>query len=278
MKSILLPTDFSNNALSAIQYAIKLYAQEDCTFYIFHAWSFPTDSNRATITSHYVQELKEVSEKKLSAYKDQIAQSHKNVRHTFKAMHIDTSLLNGIEASINQHNIDLIVMGTKGATGAKELFFGSNTIKVVKNTKRCDVLIIPDNYQFKPLQQIAFPTDLTRSFDNDIAPLKKISALDDTTIQILHIGDEQSLNEEQHSNLNSLKRLLHPIETVINYVEATAKKRMLIESFIEDFNINMLVMIVYKHNFIENLINEPVVSKLGSKTAVPFYIIKSKNE
>ncbi|WP_298351070.1 universal stress protein [uncultured Dokdonia sp.] len=278
MKSILLPTDFSNNALSAIQYAIKLYAQENCTFYIFHAWSFPTDSNRATITSHYVEEMKEASEKKLSAYKDQIAQSHKNAQHTFRAVHTDTSLLNGIEASINQHNIDLIVMGTKGATGAKELFFGSNTIKVVKNTKRCDVLIIPDNYQFEPLQQIAFPTDFTRSFDNDIAPLKKTSALDDTTIQILHIGDKQSLHIEQLNNLNSLKRLLHPIETDINYVEATAKKRMLIGSFIEDFNIDMLVMIVYKHNFIENLINEPVVNKLGSKAAVPFYIIKSKNE
>ena len=51
---ILLPTDFSDNALAAIEYTLKLYANEPCTFYFLHAWSFTSQTSRTYITSNFI--------------------------------------------------------------------------------------------------------------------------------------------------------------------------------------------------------------------------------
>jgi hypothetical protein len=40
-KKILLPTDFSKNAYNAINYAIELYKEESCEFFILHSYYLP---------------------------------------------------------------------------------------------------------------------------------------------------------------------------------------------------------------------------------------------
>ena len=55
-----------------------------------------------------------------------------------------------------QHEVDLIVMGTHGASGLREFFIGSNAYRVVK-VSPCPVLTIPGNNRWLSFRKILFP-------------------------------------------------------------------------------------------------------------------------
>jgi len=68
-----------------------------------------------------------------------------NANHSFEIILSKEYLHDAIEFAVKQHEIDLVVMGTKGVTGAKEIFFGSNTVDIIKKMKLCPILVIPDS-------------------------------------------------------------------------------------------------------------------------------------
>jgi hypothetical protein len=51
------------------------------------------------------------------------------------------------------------------------------------------------------------------------------------------------------------------------------KKTKEIIDFVEELDINILAMVNYKHSFIEKIINEPVIKKIGFNPKVPFLVI-----
>jgi len=51
------------------------------------------------------------------------------------------------------------------------------------------------------------------------------------------------------------------------------KKANEIVDFIKDLKIDILVMVNYKHSFIENIFKEPVIKKMGMHPLIPFLVI-----
>lgn len=275
MKQILLPTDFSDNSWSAIVYALKLYANETCTFYFLHSWSFLESTSRTYITSTYVDQLKEKSIKELNELKGRVEVVNKNPNHTFQVIHTSEVLQDAIETAIKKYSIDMIIMGTKGATGAKEFFFGSNTVNTIQKIKQCPILIIPDGLDFVEPKQITFPTDFKRFYGDEILELIQLSSLYNSQIRVLHINKEDKLTDLQIDNMGVLKKYLKNNAYSFHWMPDYAKKSETIHDFIEELEINILVMIKYKHNIIENIINEPVIKKLGFQVTIPFLVIPS---
>ncbi|MBU2920533.1 universal stress protein [Winogradskyella psychrotolerans] len=275
MKQILLPTDFSDNSWSAIVYALKLYANETCAFYFLHSWSFLESTSRTYITSTYVDQLKEKSIKELNELKGRVEVVNKNPNHAFQVIHTSEVLQDAIETAIKKYNIDMIIMGTKGATGAKEFFFGSNTVNTIQKIKQCPILIIPDGLDFVEPKQITFPTDFKRFYGDEILELIQLSSLYDSQIRVLHINKEDKLTDLQIDNMGVLKKYLKNNEYSFHWMPDYAKKSETIHDFIEELEINILVMIKYEHNIIENIINEPVIKKLGFQVTIPFLVIPS---
>jgi len=142
MKAILLPTDFSQNSVNAIHYAVKLFAREDCEFYILNiqkASSFVSDdfmtmSSSATIYNTII----DTSKKSLQNLITTIQKKYKNENHSFHSIVDYDNFIDAINQISGKKDIDLIVMGTKGATGATKVFFGSNAARVMQ---RCRVRV-----------------------------------------------------------------------------------------------------------------------------------------
>ena len=123
----------------------------------------------------------------LKELKDMAENSNANANHEFEIILSDKDLQHTIESAIDKYNIDLIVMGTKGATGAKEFFFGSNTVLIIKKIKQCAVLIVPDEFDFVKPRQIAFPTDFSRLYGDELLPLRDLAELYNSKIRIVSI-------------------------------------------------------------------------------------------
>lgn len=272
-RKILLPTDFSDNSWSAVVYALKLFKNEFCTFYFINSTTIKV-STLSNLSNKLIKAMEDDAMRELLELKELAEACEVGANHNFQIILSSEDLKTAIKKSVNKLNIDMVIMGTKGATGAKEFFFGSNTIRIIKSLKLCPVLIIPEEYDFVTPTQIAFPTDYNRYYSNkELKPLRELANLYDSKIRIMHINTEEKLNDTQEYNLEALKSYLNNYEYTLHWMPDYANKTTEINDFVEELKIDMLAMVNYKHSFIEKIINEPVIKKIGFQPNVPFLVI-----
>lgn len=275
-RHIILPTDFSDNAWSAAVYALKLYAEQECTFHFTHSTKMKV-STMSNFSNRLLKVMTENALKELTDLKDMAERVNANANHDFNIILSSDDLQYVIESAIKKHNAQLVVMGTKGATKAKDIFFGSNTVHILKKMKLCPVLIIPDEFDYETPKQIAFPTDFNRFFGDELDALKNISELHNSKIRIVHINEEDKLDKQQNYNIAMLKAYLENYPHSFHWMPDYEKKSTEINDFIEELNINILAMINYERSFIERIVNEPVIKKIGFNPSVPFLVIPCVN-
>jgi nucleotide-binding universal stress UspA family protein len=274
-RRILLPTDFSDNAWSAAVYAFKFYANEDCSFYFLNSTILKV-STLSNLSNKLIRAMEEEAMRELLALKDLAETSNANANHDFHIILSLSDLNSAIKRAIKEKDIDLIIMGTKGATGAKEFFFGSNTVKIVNNITDCPILIVPEDYDFIIPSQIAFPTDYNRFYGKkELKPLIELADIHNSKIRIVHINVEENneLNDIQDYNLIMLQSYLQNNDYSLHWMPNYAKKVTEINDFIEELEINILAMVNYKQSFIEKIIKEPVIKKIGFHPIIPFLVI-----
>lgn len=276
-KNILLPTDFSNNALNAINYALKLFKNEECTFYFLNATEIHA-SAMSNLTSKLHETINEEALHKLKELKKQIELENIYSDFDFQIILSSESLVTAITKNVIKYSIDVVVMGTKGATGAKGLFFGSNTSTIISKMNFCPILVIPENYDFVTPTQIVFPTDFKRFYSNiELKPLKDLATLYKSKIRVVHINIEDKLDDIQEKNMSILTEYLKNFEHSFHWVPDFTNKTKSICTFIDELEINMLIMVNYRHSFIENIIKEPVIKKVGAHPVVPFMVVQDLN-
>jgi nucleotide-binding universal stress UspA family protein len=272
-RKILIPTDFSDNAWSAIVYALKLFEDEFCTFYLLNSTNLKV-SAFSNLSNKLLKTMQENAMKELLELKELAEASNANANHEFQIILSSKDLKSAIKLAIKQWSIDLVIMGTKGATGAKEFFFGSNTVNIIKSIKICPVLIIPEEYDFIKPTQIAFPTDFNRFYDHiELQPLKDFATLHNSKIRIVHVNAKSKLNDIQEYNMETLKSYLEDFEHSFHWMPKYATKVVEINDFLEELDIDILAMLNYKHSFIEKILKEPVIKKIGFYPKIPFLVI-----
>ncbi|GAL60897.1 putative universal stress protein UspA [Algibacter lectus] len=90
---------------------------------------------------------------KLYVLKAELENTYKNFDYQFE-IHIDFDVfIDAINQAVVSRNIDFVVMGTNGVTGAKEILLGSNTINVIRKVD-CKILAIPEGYRFTPIKEL----------------------------------------------------------------------------------------------------------------------------
>jgi len=281
MKAILLPTDFSKNSLNAIDYAMELFKDETCDFYFLNiqkASSFVSDdlmtmSSSTTIYQTLIDTAKKSIENVITTIKDY----YQNDKHTFHSCVDYDNFIDGINQMCDAVDIDLIVMGTKGATGAERVLFGSNTVRVMQRCIR-PVLAIPDGCKFVGLNSIAFASDyLTHYNEEDLEPMLNIAMHHNAKIDVVHMLQQEHLSEDQENN----RAFLDSIISNVTHEFVTLEKEDIFEvvkKYIEDNNIKMLAMMSKKYSFLERLFSQHNVEVFGFKINFPFLVMENTGQ
>ncbi len=280
MKKIILPTDFSENATNAVNYAQELFATTACTFYLLNTYTpmiynYEYQLNSGGYMGDVLDVVKENSKQKLEELKQKLQIKYNNPKHQVELISSFSLLTDQLDEVITKYNIDLIIMGTKGASGVKEILFGTNTIHVIKKIK-CPVLAIPDGYFFEKPKGILFPTDYKVNYTNKhLNILKSITKEHQSTIHTLHVSAGRELNEIESTNKNTLEKLL----TTTNNTFYSVKDQDIpqaINEFQKSTYVHLLMMIRNKHTFLENLFFKRVINQIGFHLTIPFLVIPSK--
>ncbi|MBT8209187.1 MAG: universal stress protein [Eudoraea sp.] len=272
-RRILLPTDFSNNALNAIRYAVALYKEVPCDFYFLNAFrigGYSIDSLTPPEPGDIAYEAsREESETGLAKLLDTLDLHFDNPRHHYHTIASFNSLLFAMKSTIAQYDIDLVVMGTKGITGAESIIFGTNTINVMEGVTQCPVLAIPQDYRYSLPREIVFPTDYKVTYKRrELKYLLEIARLHKAFIRVLHIKKENKLNREQESNLELLTAILEGSDHSFHSLE-DMKIHKGIGAFVESRESEMIAFINRKHTFLGKILSKPLVQELGYNYSIP---------
>ncbi|WP_452228072.1 universal stress protein [Lacinutrix sp. MEBiC02404] len=272
-KKILLPTDFSENAFNAINYAIALYKKEPCEFYIVHSYylSGYNKNNRlsAEPTDEKLKEVKERADKNMEGLKVQTRFNDFSNNHTLHFLNVFGSFNDVLKDIVEKEDIKLVIMGTHGETDDRNAVLGSNAVNAMEKIRNCPVLTIPGDYIFKDLNEIVFPTGFKIPYkENELATLIEISKLADAPIRVLHIQKNKKWTKEQLEN----KELLHQILDTTSFTHHDLFHLDLQEGvrcFAQSRGSDMIAFINKKHSFFGSIFSNPMVKDLGNNANVP---------
>ena len=176
-----------------------------------------------------------------------------------------------ISRAVSDNDIDLIVMGTKGATDSDRVVFGSNTTQII-NKRCCPVIAVPDDYKFVGLENILFPSDLNLAFKNKhFQPILKILKLHKSNIKVLHISI-LGLTSLQRIHKEFIKETFTDYNTTYDILEEKDIADVIYD-YQQEHKSELLVMINNKHTFFENLFFKPTISKIAMHLQTPFMVI-----
>lgn len=274
MKKILLTTDFSENAWNAIFTALKLYSNVQCQFYILHAYE-PSALNLLGTKSQQrlgviYDSLSKYSEQELEGILKYLETNHQNTNHHFTAISKAMTLEEAVGSVVSENDIELLLTGTQGATGAKEVFLGSNTVKIIKTIKDIPILAIPTGFNFQKLKTIIFATDfMVPSKKNELEQLIELAAIWKAKIEIVHVAVEFRLNDIQKSNKSILKDRLAGLEYSFEDIPFEANISDSIDTYEAHKKSCILSIIRHHHTFWEKVIGESVVKKIAFHSQIP---------
>lgn len=278
MKNILIPTDFSSNAAQAISYALSLFKCERTNFYFLHAFADEVYGPFHQKESVSFETEKESTQKKANDLLDKlvadIIKEKHNPKHRYESITVFDALVDGVNDFVNEKNIDLIIMGTKGKTANKNITFGSLTVQIFKYVS-CPVLAIPANFEYRHPKSILFPTDFLLPYKRrELKLLNAIAAQFKSHISTFYISDFEDLSHRQLDNKRFLEESL-PHARLSSVRTSVKNKAQSITAYIDQNNVDLLVMVNSRHSFLEDLLYRSTIDEIGLAPTVPFLVMQN---
>jgi nucleotide-binding universal stress UspA family protein len=172
-------------------------------------------------------------------------------------------------SSFGKRDFDLIVMGTKGATGIKEIFLGSNTWDAIEEVQ-LPLIAVPEDCEVRPLKKIIIAIDRkefsgTAKFEGLIELAKRNSA----EVTVLHVGLSDEFSTPQK---NQVSEWFQGCELKFAWLKDQNVEKG-IHDYAEANKSDMVVLINRKRSFWENLFHSSVTRKVAFHSHIPLYAL-----
>lgn len=277
-KKILLPTDFSYNAYNAISYALDLYKDDTCQFYLLNAFSIPNYGfdNLMMLQSDKTnfEKEKEMAYLKLTEVMHKIVlEKGENRNHSFERLAIYEEPLEAIKNTIEDYDIDIVVMGTKGETNSQSIVYGSLAIQVMEKSRNCPVLVVPEDANYRNLNEIVFPTSYKTHFKKrELKYLSEIAEKSSSSIRILHVASIDKLTDNQQRHKKMLNEYFEGTIHTFHLMKNIDKDNA-IDHFVEERGSDLIAFINKKHRFFGSVFSRPLVKTVTYQTKVPVLVM-----
>jgi nucleotide-binding universal stress UspA family protein len=278
MKRILIPTDFSDCAEKAITFAVQSAKILPAEIILLHALDIQGSlyTDYMGVTKEYNKALQNQFLHKLNSIKDNLG---KDEKISLKAIVSRNSLKNAIAEVADDYDIDLIIMGTLGASGIKKVFFGSNTSSVIGNSK-IPVLVIPPGYEWKKPESFLFTT---HHFEKDPAILDFIFEISNLYMAGVNAAVFSNKEKDTAETLLQHTNQILEYEKFIrrNYEELTFTTQHIfgknfiesLQNYITENDVDILTMVFHKRDFLQMIFNPGITRKMSYQTKIPLLAI-----
>lgn len=278
MRKVLIPTDFSDNAMNALKYALELFKYEVSEFYIMHAYQDEIYADETLLNKEkldlVIENVSRASINKLESILKHIKKISPNPRHKYYIVSSNNILVDETDKIVEEENVDIIVMGTRGERNDKKLTFGSHTLQVLRYVQ-CPVLAIPENFRYTQPKHILFPTDYMIPYKRrELKLLCEMASPFRAIIDMVYISKSDKLSVRQQDNRDFIKEEL--CKNKIDFKVIKSKDILkTINTYIKENNINMLVMVNTRHSFLENMLFQSTIDQISLHINIPLLALQN---
>ena len=274
MKRILVPVDFSEEAKCAVKTAANIALKTGSDIYLLHMVDLPEgiiDAQSGTDNSSpasilYMQKIHE----RFDDIKNSPELEGLNVS---EKVHFEKTFDGVIEES-KKDNIDLIVMGSSGATGLKEIIVGSNTEKVVRHSK-VPVLVVKKNADDLDIKHIVFASDFGDESKNRFQDLIDFAKIFDATLHLLYVNTPHNFNTTKDINekiSNFVDDFTLDKFDITIYNDISVEKGIL--NFANDIDADLIALNTHGRSGLSQLFNGSVGQELANHALKPVLTFK----
>jgi len=265
MKKLLLPTDFSANAEQALAYGIEIANRFGSTLTLLHIYQVFSTSGSFPSVDNYMKE--DAYRRLLPLLQKAEGQLKAGVRADSRVERGETAPL--IAEVADKGDYDLILMGTQGASGLREIFLGSNTASVMKRST-VPVLAIPRTGDYRPFRNIVLAMD-----EGDIShagvllPLVRLAQRFGAHLRVYH----QDSGENGKGLDSSIGLYLDGVEHSYHYELDKDNIVQSINAFVADSDADLLCMIRRRRGFLERIFHESATAREVFHSPVPVLVL-----
>lgn len=270
MKRIIVPTDFSDNAKKALDLAVEVARRSDGELFIFNAYDLPYSQN--VMTTSLLDIMKSNSEEGLQVLEDEL----KNSGVKFKTEARMGNPIRSVKEIVRRENADLVVLGTKGASGIEEVLIGSNAASIL-HAVDCPVLAVPAKGEVSDVSKIVYACDLNQKGESGaLEQLRKVAAMFEAEIMILHVQDPDG-PELKVFNKPYYERAFEGLTVSFHIIDQKESIEKTILHFAESNKAGMLSMMARNYGFLQGLFHQSMTSKVAFHTELPFLTLHEED-
>lgn len=273
MKKILVPTDFSEQAENALRVAAQLAKKHNGEIYLLHIVEIPMHKVDALSSYNNLPEavyFMKLAHKQFEALKakdylkDIVIHEEVDLHEIFK----------GVFQTCKKHDIDLVVMGSNGVSGLREMLIGSNTEKVVR-TSETPVLVVKNPHEHFKVNDFVFASDFK---DESKIPFKKAMDFAQDLGAKMHLLTVNTPNkfitsEDAHTRMNSFVEGLKNSNYSINiYNDLNIEKGIM--NFSQSIGTDLIGMSTHGRQGISHFFNGSISEDLVNHAKRPVITFK----
>lgn len=273
MKTIIVPTDFSEVSLNAVYYAADMACVIHTDLSLIHVCPIPVVLSEVPVPPYTLAELVDDAKEKMTLLKEEV------MNRTGKRIKITTTVktgepVHGIYEHCDAMNTYAIVMGVEDSGAFDRFLFGSKTISAIKELV-WPVIVVPPGVKFTSISKIGLACDFKKVVET--IPFKEIKMLVNNfnaELHVLHVSPHGTDSYSKETNEESiwLHEILGNLNPKYHFITDTDIEKG-IAQFAEKNNIDLLITIPKKHNFISKIFQHSHSKRLVLHSHVPVMAI-----
>ncbi len=273
MKRIVVPTDFSASATSAMNYAVEMAKEIGAAVHLYHVYQVPVAVSDVPVVIVSVEELKKNAEEQLDYLKKGLAHitSDKPVTVTTEATMGNT--VDELEELCKRMHPFMVVMGSRGSTGMERILFGSTTLTAIKHLT-CPVIVVPPGSNYKGIKKVGFACDFRKVIETTPTHyIEELVRLFGASLHVLNVDYENKhFKPETPEESLYLHTLLKDLNPQYHFIEEKDIEDG-INKFAEENNLDLVITIPKKHKLLDGLFRKSSTRQLVFESHIPVLCI-----
>ncbi len=271
MKKILVPIDFSKNSKYALDFAIEFNELVKGEIVLVHVLDLPITQHgfiglatQANLEVYYGKKIISKTQDQLAGWAETVSSAGQMVSTLLKY----GNPYEGISKSISVENADWILMGSKGASGLKEVFIGSNAERVIRFAK-CPVIVIKGETHVEDIRSIVLATDGTATGDKLITHVRELQKMLGLKIHLLKVRTFSHESEEQDQDiLHEFARHFQLKDYTLNSTEAPYPDEGIVK-FAEQIHSGLIAIGTHCHTGLMHLFGGSWAEDVVNESRIP---------
>lgn len=275
MKKLVVPTDFSDNALCAFRFAMEMVPSLEVALEVMHVFALP--GTEMVSGTHAQQRFEEW----LSSF---VKKGRKRVSSEVRNLPVQTRTLQGLtEAQLikvsHEPEVKMMVMGAEGSGGIGKKWFGS-VADIVARQAHCPVLLVPEGISFSGFRHILFASDYRAADPFVLDNLLSFAALFQSSIHFVHVEKTGKCGEYEKVEQRILDYLFQKGAPSFSFEMSCLQAGDVthgLEEYALTHKIDLLVMVATSRTFWETLFHRSQTKEMILRSKLPLLVFHLKD-